>query len=210
MIARRIIFDIETGCLPEEDVRVLMQEFSAPKNYTDPAKIRANIEAQKREWIEGAALSALTGAVLCIGTLKEGIPHMLQHETEAVNLEDFWNIWRDDYGDQLKMVGFACRSFDIPFLVRRSWRHGVGVPKDALHLRFRDGGKLIDLQDEWQLNTGDPKKISLNTLAKFMGLGSKTGEAKDFHLLWNSDRPKAVAYLENDLRLTAALADKIL
>lgn len=214
MTNKQIIFDIETGPLPEDQIIRLMPEFQAPSNYKDAEKISQYIARAKGEWLERAALSALTGQVLCVGLLKGETFHVLGHADEANVLETFWDIWRDDYGSQLKMIGFACRSFDIPFLIRRSWLYQVPVPKDVLHLRFRDGGKLLDLQDEWQLGSigphlGDTKKQSLNNLAGYFGLGKKTANGKDFHLLWNTDRPTALAYLENDLLLTAALAQRL-
>jgi hypothetical protein len=62
-----IVFDIETGPMPEEILTRQMPRFSAPGNWKDEDKIAARIREQEENYIKKAALSAQTGQVLAIG-----------------------------------------------------------------------------------------------------------------------------------------------
>lgn len=102
------------------------------------------------------------------------------------------------------MVGFNICSFDLPFLIRRSWKHGVPVPFGIRRGRYW-GEQVIDLRELWQL--GDRQaRGSLDAIARHLGVGAKNGDGKEFAALWQRDRPKAEAYLRNDLDMTARVA----
>jgi DNA polymerase elongation subunit (family B) len=209
MINTPIVFDIETTALPEAELTPFMPEFEAPGNFKDPEKIKSAIEAKKASWLEDAALDPMTGRVLCIGMLI-GDQHILISEpaTEALILQEFWTAVRIEDYDIHQLIGFNIAQFDLPYLVKRSWKLGVDVPM----LGLRDGrywkkDRVIDLREIWQL--GDRQAAgSLDTISKHLEVGAKTGNGKDFAALWTTDRPVAEAYLRNDLDLTAAIARK--
>ena len=77
-----IIYDIETGPLPEADLAALLPPFDPTDiktgNLKDPEKIAAKLaEAEmnhRRNFFEQAALDPLTGRVVAIGLLKP-TPH---------------------------------------------------------------------------------------------------------------------------------------
>jgi hypothetical protein len=188
-----------------------MPEFSAPSNYKDETKITESIAAQRATWMEKAALSAVSGKVLVIGLRREGITWMLDSEHEGENLKLFWGIIEECVRERRIIVGFNIERFDFPFLVRRSWLHGVPVP-DGIFCPPRgylNSSIFIDLMTEW--GCGDRQdRISLGTLAKFLGLGEKNGDGNDFHILWATERKLAVAYLENDLALCARIMERLL
>ena len=62
---RKIVFDIETGGLPEEQIEI--PEFEAPSNYKTSEAIAKYTEKKKQDYIEKAAISCFTGEVLAIG-----------------------------------------------------------------------------------------------------------------------------------------------
>ena len=64
----------------------------------------------------------------------------------------------------------------------------------------------MDLMELWQLGNNQ-EYIALDKLAKFMGLPGKTGNGADFHKMEPADKKK---YLETDLALTKALAERML
>jgi hypothetical protein len=67
---------------------------------------------------------------------------------------------------------------------------------------------MVDLREEWQL--GDRQaRGSLNTIAKYLGVGEKHGNGSDFARLWKEDRVRAEAYLRKDLELTARVAERL-
>lgn len=204
------IFDIETAPLPEAELAPFMPTEWPLGNLKDTDKVKAATEAKKKAWIEDAALDPLTGRVLCIGMLI-GDAFMVLSEpgSEATILNEFWTAIRKDDYDIHQIVGFNICLFDLPFLVRRSWKLGVDVPM----LGLRDGrywkkDRVTDLRELWQL--GDRQAIgSLDTISKHLGVGAKMGSGKDFSVLWSSDREKATAYLKNDLELTALIARRL-
>ena len=105
------------------------------------------------------------------------------------------------------MIGFNSNAFDLPFLIRRSWKHRVPVPFGIRRGRYW-AEQMIDLRDAWQL--GDRQaRGSLDVVAKHLGVGAKNGSGADFAKLWQSDRAKAVEYLRNDVELTARVADAL-
>jgi 3'-5' exonuclease len=210
-----IVFDIETGPLPESELAALLPPFDPAEvktgNLKDPVKIAEKLreaeEAHRREFFEKAALDPLTGRVVAIGLLypELGEFHVIGHDDEAETLREFWQACRGEMGRVNQMVGFNTHLFDLPFVIRRSWKHRIAVPFGIRRGRYWSD-EMIDLRDAWQL--GDRQaRGSLDAIAKHLGIGAKTGEGKMFAELWQSDREKAVDYLRNDLQLTAKMAD---
>jgi hypothetical protein len=200
-----LFYDIETGPSPESEIAHFMPEFEAPSNYKDEAKIAAFIEEKRQKWLEEAPLYANRGQVLAIGIRQDGEFFFISDsEGEAHLLSTFWNLIAPDGYVQNPIIGFNSNRFDLPFLIRRSWKLGVKVPVALMQGRYLNS-LCIDLMERWQC--GDRQaSISLDSLAKFFGFAGKNGEGKYFHQLWKSDPVAAVAYLENDLLLTEQCA----
>jgi DNA polymerase elongation subunit (family B) len=199
-----IVFDIETGPRPVAEIESLMPEFEAPANYKDPVKIAEVIDAKRAAWIEKAALSPLTGRVIAIGALIDGIysSQVVEPFAEERDLiAHFWSL----LGKNTLLVGFNSNRFDLPFLFRRSWALGITPPP-----RFsgRGFGGSLDLMEAWQM--GDRNEfVSLDTVAKFLGCGAKTGSGAHFAELMKFDVALALRYLENDVMLTARVATRL-
>ena len=204
------IFDIETGPRPEAELTDVQPEFKAPANYKDPEKIAAAIAEQKREWLGRAALSAVTGRVLAVGWRQDGRTSILCDEDEAAMLAEFWSLVEAAAAEHRTIIGFNSNRFDIPFLTRRSWSLGVPVPSGVYGARgYVNPTAFLDLMDEWAC--GDRQStISLDTLARFLGCGAKNGEGKFFSQMLAEDRAQAIAYLENDIMMTARVAERLL
>jgi hypothetical protein len=210
-----LCFDIETAPLPESELLAMLPPFNPDDvklgNLKDADKIAAKLaEAEashKADFIDRAALDALTGRVLAIG-LSSGTPTILDGEgDESQLLADFWDTVQDAIAEGAKLIGFNCNTFDLPFLYKRSWKHGIR-PAVGLRRGRYWSDTVIDLREEWQL--GDRMaKGSLDAVAKHLGLGGKTGNGKDFAKLWESDRAAAEKYLLNDIALTEAVAKRM-
>ncbi len=225
-----IVFDVETGPLAESELSALLPPFDPAEvktgNLKDPAKIAEKIaEAEanhRRDFFDKAALDPLTGRVVAIGVMvydhkarelgnlslrRGGKFSIIGHDEEAQTLFEFWELTRGEMGRNNPMIGFNIFNFDLPFLIRRSWRHRVPVPFGLRRGRYW-GDQLVDLRDAWQL--GDRQaRGSLDSIARHLGVGAKNGDGKAFAELWQNDRPKAEGYLRNDIELTALVANAL-
>lgn len=199
-----LVFDIETGPLPRAEIEPLCPKFDAPANYSNPDKIAAYIDAKREDWFDRAALSALTGQVLAIGCQVGETFTYYASGDEAEDIAAFWDLIADTGGLNDRVIGFNILGFDIPFLVRRSWKLGIKVPFNLFRGRWPNEF-LVDLMDVWKCGSRD-QSVSLRTLSRYLGVGDKNGDGKDFASLLESDREAALAYLENDVRLTTRCA----
>lgn len=216
-----IVYDIETGPLPADQLELLKPEFDPASvktgNLKDPEKIAAKIRASHDEhdqrFIDGAALSAATGQVLCIGWMTLGddkvdIAGPQEGASEVDVLKTWWEIVRMMHGCEM-VVGFNSNAFDLPFLVRRSWLLEVDVPDWVMQGRYFHPS-FVDLLDVWRLGNRQ-EYIKLNVLAKSMGLPGKLEgvDGKDFYKVWESDRELAIEYVTQDVRVTAEVAARL-
>lgn len=199
-------------------------------NLRDKAKIDAKIEEcrgkhleaelakafqREQEFFGKAALHADTGQVLAIGYYwpendQDGDGSLISgnYEGEEEVVRSFWQLVVHAIQDRSTLIGHNIHGFDLPFLVRRSWLLGVTVPQSIFSgsgtgnaRYFADA--FVDTQRRWGLTTGE--LISLDRLARAMGVGEKNGHGEDFARLWNgsdSEKQEAIEYLQNDLRLT--------
>lgn len=199
--------DIETAPLPLEQVEQFKPEFKAPSNYKDLDKIKASIMEQEAKWLADGALSAVTGQVLCVGVWENGFNHIAGEEGTMLTQTLNWMAGVIHRGGLL--VGFCSRTFDVPFLIRRAFRHGIIVPGCFWEGRYLNSA-FVDIADRWACGGREPRdRISLDHLSKFLGTGQKNGDGKDFAQLWATDRSKALEYLECDLRLTKAAYERL-
>lgn len=197
-----IVFDIETG--PSPDAAEFAPEFEAPANYKDPVKIAAYKAEKLVEWVESAALSAVTGRLLAIGIRENGSTLIICEDDEAAMLAQFWEYVAPLGKIRAPLVGFNSNRFDVPFLVRRSWRNRVPVPGGIVNGRYLSNA-FIDLMQLWQV--GDYQAtVKLDTLARWLGVGAKTGSGAHFAQMLAEDRAAALEYLANDIEITEKCA----
>lgn len=221
-------FDIETA--PASDRLAVVDPFDPADikvgNMTDPIKIQAKIDTARNNYTteinEKAALSPLTGRVIAIGYLK-GVGSNCVIETavdeadEPKLLKWFWSNVQSEIlssaGHANELVGWNSNDFDLPYLIRRSWKYKINVPellfeswerRPYYHPRIRDA--MID----FSVGVWSDRWVSLNSAAQFLGIGGKSGEVtgKNWWEYISGSKKKqnlARAYLCNDLNLTAQI-----
>jgi DNA polymerase elongation subunit (family B) len=203
-------FDIETGPLPDSQIMYLFDPSEvALGNRKDPEKIREKIEEEKLKFVDRAALDPLTGRVLAIGWLDgdQNLFKTLCDDNEKELLLNWWDLIAPERYEVRHCIGFNCHLFDWPFLVRRSWHHGIMPPKLVRKGRYWSE-EFVDLRDIWQM--GDKyAKGSLNDIAKHFGLEPKQHSGEQFYQLWKSDRDQALDYLRHDVELTWTIANRM-
>lgn len=194
-----------------ESARFAWCEARAKGRETHVANYNAAKLQAEQSLIEGAALSAVTGCVVAIGyTLdKQTLIDMVGDDlTERDLLLLFWRRFNAAIGARWPMIGFNIFGFDLPFLIRRSWFHGIAVPETVLGKGRYWHPQFIDLAQTWQL--GQYRTfISLDDVCRFFGLHGKNGNGAHFHKLLETDRAAAEAYLTNDLKITWSVAEKM-
>jgi len=203
-----VCFDIETGPEPLGRVKeMLPPPKKVPATYKKEEAIEAYRLKTMKEAIARAPLDATTGRVLAIGYIfsDDDEVYVIADMDEKSLLEAFWALYRPLYSSH--WIGFNSNSFDWPFLVRRSMRYGLTIPME-FYQPIKWQKNLVDLMELWACGEFQ-KRISLDRLARYLGVGQKNGDGAFFHELWKSDKDAALEYLENDIKITKAVWDKI-
>ncbi len=254
-----IVFDIETGPLPEPELRRLMAPEEPPFDPKsikpfDPSQVKygnmkdevkraekleesrkkheeesANAEktyetkrAEKRaqyeaNFIDGAALNAMTCRILAIGYRPAGGDPQVQYgdgslKDEADLLHHFWKVGKHISENAGLLVGHNSKGFDLPVILRRSWLHGILPSVQMLERNRYWAPWILDTMEIWQAGSRD-RFTSLEDLARFFGIGEKTGSGADFSRLFLSGdaalRQQAIEYAANDVELTFQLAVRL-
>jgi DNA polymerase elongation subunit (family B) len=208
-----IYFDIETE--PREDALdgVDDSEFAPPANWKDPEKIAAKIAENKARARQDAALSAMTGRVLCIGVAADDGPVDVLEGDEKVILERFLDMARNAIYNGNRMFGYNILNFDLPFIGQRAVALGVQVPI-GLYSYFR--GRFYwhehfrDCMEMFKFGLKDHRGMSLKRVSKLLNLPiQKEGDGADCPALYRSDRDKAIAYVKRDVDVTRLLAKRL-
>jgi predicted PolB exonuclease-like 3'-5' exonuclease len=163
-------------------------------------------------------VSAISGRVLAIGfAVDDGsvqILHGNQPGDEERILIEFWRLWSTEEWANSEVVGFNIISFDLAFLQRRSWHHGIKVPADLIYTacdRKWVQKRILDLMVLWKCGDYKEKFITLDRLARFMGIPGKDGlDGGLFGYAYQFAREQALAYLHNDVIMLQKCADIML
>lgn len=220
-------FDIET--IPQSEARLSLvePEHEPPGNIKDPDKIRAAIAEKAAKWRQRAALDATTGRVAMIGVGRiviEGEQQTLAgeiiylsggwdddkelDEREAEILTQFWDIADRMIAQGDLIAGFNCFGFDLPFLIQRSWILKVAISASIDVIGRYFNLPWLDLMKVWTRHASGAY-IGLDTVARSLGLPGKNGDPTELPTLLRHDLPAAIAYLQNDLALTFAVANRM-
>lgn len=211
-----MIFDIETAPLPDEELEAMMPDFDPDEvkiGNRKPETAGLFIEQKRIEhrqrFIDRAALSPLTGTVCAIGIvmLPYGHPSVVTAGTltESEIIKGFFDLYGSKPFDYA-WIGFNIAEFDIPFLMRRAWKLGITPPKFMRGRYLEDN--VIDLMQVWRCGARNDD-VSLDRLARFLGVGEKKISGAQFATLLATDPEAARVYLCNDLELTRDIAIKM-
>ncbi|MFW6179743.1 MAG: ribonuclease H-like domain-containing protein [Desulfohalobiaceae bacterium] len=171
-----IYIDIETLPGPE---RPSPEDIEPPKNYKDPAKIKAYQQEKLEEIYRAQALDSMQGRILCIGwaigddpvsTLCVGLDGI---HSECDLLHNFQDTLLDYFIDLegLKWTGHNVRAFDLAWLWRKALQHRL-FSLARIIPRARYDKRIMDTLEIWAADYRD--KVSLEAIAHFLGLTGKT------------------------------------
>ena len=212
-------YDIETGPLPDEMLLPTMPTFYPAKNLVNPDKIAAAIDEKQRKWFRDAALRPETGMIYGIGLKSDKEEKIFSDganektlENERKDIEDFF-MFVETHHTSATFVGWNSNDFDIPFIVMRAVFHKLPIPPSFfLGGNYGSTGKQFkDLHAETAFGSFDRKKNkrSLKMTSIAFGYGGKDDTGKFFSEVWKTNREEADAYLQNDLRITLAIGNRM-
>jgi len=138
----KVFIDIETVADTDSPViQGLLDSVEPDERLVDPAKIQASIDKKRSKILDEAALSPLTGKIICYSLIARDYDGEAKTEsTEVINMGAINN--EIDLLNKLKLVistisgrtflnqidtivSFNGKSFDIPFLITRCAIHGI-------------------------------------------------------------------------------------
>jgi len=203
---KSLYYDIETCALPIEDLRKIMPEFDENEvktgNIKDPEKIRAKIEEAREgheaNFIDRAALKAISGCVVAVTFAEDDAPPQMKVGDELALIRHFRDRCNTAIHLGANIYSWNGAGFDIPFMLQRGAVHNLGLHGKFMSCfkgRFSVNERFIDAMQVWiAAYGGDKTGSSLNTVSKALGIGQKTGSGKDFAALLKSDPKKAEEY----------------
>lgn len=215
-------FDIETEPQPADELLARFNPVFEPAgNLKDPEKIAADIAAKLQKWIDDSALHAERGRILAFGFSVRGSgPTVIHGEDEEDLLFQIIASLRDAIQDGELISGFNIIGFDLPFIRKRCLINGIRFPwYNPLEKWNQWGFKAYDAMLDWQCGVrgggtaeqnAQTKLQRLDTVARALGVGQKTGDGANFAKLYREDRGAALEYLRNDVSLTRAVCERLL
>ena len=205
---RGLVFDIETRAVEDWVADEFKPEFKARENLVSESAIQKDLIKKEEKWYSNLALSALTAEVIAVGiwTPENGMEYLTIRDADEKQIVGWFWDKASEYADGV-LIGHNILGFDLPFLVRRAWKHGL-APGIGIDLK-RDQ-RIRDTMLIWQGGNYQEKFISLDDLSRFLGVGEKSGNGKFFAELLENDPKKAINYLANDVDLTRLCAQRML
>lgn len=156
--------------------------------------------------IETTGLEPLKDRIICIAfKLNEKEEAIINADEKAI-LEKFWNSIKEiktkDIG--FRLIGFNCLSFDMPFLIIRSFKHDIKVPDTK--------GKVIDLR--YLLSYGNKyQNGKLSDYAELIGLEQKYNgyNGSDMKSLFEEGKLDEIKrYALSDIKITFGIYERAL
>lgn len=152
--------------------------------------------------LETTGLSPLNSRITAIGVSNGFGTDAIVDKDEKFILEKFWEGIKRKY-PYVRLVGFNCQSFDLPFLMIRSLKHNVKV--------FDMRNRIIDLRDI--LSNGNKyQKGKLDDYAKLIGTSTKFNGYSGYEaiMLWNENKLDELReYVLTDVEITHELYDRM-
>jgi hypothetical protein len=209
----RMYWDLETEGLPEADIAKLMPEFTAGANLKDPAKIAAPIADKKQDWLDGAALKAITGKIVAAAVASDDeTPVMLCFADEKSIIETMLLELKQVIDQNAKAYAWNGHGFDLPFLCQRAAVHNIQAFRDLtvnVRGRFYWHESLLDPKLVWSNYSPDHTGTSLKSVALALGVGEKIGSGMDFAALLKTNPEEAKRYALADITLMRNIVNRM-
>ncbi len=170
----------------------------------DIETIPASEEVLDADEAKKAALDALNGRIICIGSIvldefKVLSASSVVSDDEPELLREFWSKLRSE--NVKSFVAHNGLSFDLPYIWKRSVVNQV-KPSFPLDLRRYRNDFVYDTMCVWG-NWEVRGNVSLNALAGGLGLGAKSGSGEQVLQFWREGQHRRIAeYCLDDCWIT--------
>lgn len=145
--------------------------------------------------IETDGLSPIENRIVMIGIKTEKEELIITSDNEKEIIEEFWQYLKQNNVSML--IGFNIRSFDIPFIISRTFKYGI----KATNLKY----KLFDLRRAFNYYFNSYAKGTLEQYSELINSGSKYKGIKSSMIpeLWKNKEVDTIRkYLLQDVRMT--------
>lgn len=213
-----LFFDIETEV--HSDALQYMDDPTPPSNYKTEEAITKYITEKKAEMVEKAALDPDYGRISAISmlfdskkiTMITSKPETLgdykpaKSSLDSLEAAMIRRFWDELYVYKNICCGYNILSFDLPYLMRRSFDLGIrSIPIHSNELAKYRTMPVLDLMAVL-FNWGQAK--SLKWVAKRYGLKNPLPDL-DGSMYAMMDEETRIKYVENDVNLVVQLYEKM-
>lgn len=191
------VFDLET--IPDESKLHLLPKPEPDSRLKDPRKIAEDIKKKKGEQIKTAGLDPNFGRICCVELRNHQGASSILYKSETDILKEIWNV----LSEFQYFATFNGLSFDVPFLLKRSWFAGVkpSVKIDMAKYRIGNHFDLRAILNNWDNYASG----TLDTYGQLkLGKGKTEGmDGSMVYEMWKNGRFDEIKkYAEDDAELT--------
>jgi len=199
---KNLYLDIETLPAEKEKHEILRGIY---QRKVESGRQKGTVE----EFIESTGLDGAFGRIACISYAINDQPVKTLCDSEKKMLQEFWQI----AGDIDLFIGFNIMDFDLRFIYQRSIILSVRPTKQLSFARYKSA-PIYDIMYEWaKWNTNPNTKISLDALAKALGLPTSKGgevEGKNVAQAYEEGKIKEICkYCKQDVDLTRKIYKRV-
>lgn len=213
-----LFFDLETIPATNPDViDDLRKTITPPGNIKKADSIALwldeNGEQALNDMVAKTSLDGMYGSVACIGYAADAKKaHCTDKEASEYDAISYFYDWINTFDHyNLIFCGHNITGFDLPFLKHRSMILGIKPP--AQFLKAMNAKPWDDCIADTMLmwNPDKQKRVSLNKLAKALGIDGKNGfDGSMVANEWfNGDRQKVIDYCIDDVEITRKIYNKL-
>ena len=151
-------------------------------------------------------LNPIDSKIWALGIRHNEVNKLFYGHNEKEILTQFWSEWNliMEKNAITGIVGFSINNFDIPFIIARSFIHGVKIRPFTLK-------QVIDLREKINAYRYGKTRGRLKEYAKLLGLPVLDVDGGDVASLYKNDNTeKLKEYLSNDLFITDELYKRAL
>jgi 3'-5' exonuclease len=202
---RKLFLDIETIPADESKYEIL-KEIHARKLERHKNGISTKPPETFEEYLESTGLDGAFGRICCISyAYDEELVETLYGE-EAQILIKFWKV-----AEKVDLfIGFNLLDFDLRFIFQRSVILGIKPTRQLSFARYRSD-PIYDIMWEW--SKWSNTRVSLDTLAKALGIPSSKGgeiEGRNVAKAYRDGRLKEICeYCAKDVSVTRAIYNRM-